>query len=843
MLKPLRSLAISLALLVCTSSVAPLKAQTPDDPLKPYFQSVVDGFEQSLTTTRQEANSAQAEASLWLSYSQALTYFGEFESAKAAAESALRLVRTLTLEQRLIESSILWQLVTVHNHLSDPFGREFLEQEIQRPLDAYSYRLVVQQLVSAYTSLGSDSFFGRAVTLAQEAVELARQDGEPHEVVEAMTQWGSLLMVQRRQEAIAILEEAYGLAQNLADPHRTATERNVAIQLAQALHLDRDSAAGVQLLADLAARTPSQTPDEQQSLWVIKMMQAGFLRDLGDYAQATQIHQEREAIARQLVQHTGRFQLAWTLQDLAELAFWQGQTARAFDYQRQAQEQFELEQARLGQTQALEGSMASALSQSLQRLGFLALQQDQFQTAGQYLRDALALDAILRGEVLQNTNILNVDSDSLTIGLYALASDVHKLLQTLHLRQGQWEEALIASEQGRARGFLSLIRNRFATEPQHFEIEPPTLAEIKAIARRENTTIVQYSLLYEHPYYWRYGFGRHELSQANQLLIWVITPTGQISHQLLPLDEIEIKQLVRTMRRRVVTSTQSNRAAQPLQALHALLIEPIAAQLPSDPNAKVTFIPDDDLFFVPFAALQDANGVELIERHTILTAPSIQVLGESRRNKSQLQPQTRALIIGNPTMPELPAEPGANRSTLAPLPGAEAEARAIAALLGTEPLIGPDATETKAVEQMQTAQTIHLATHGLLETSSYANSLAFAPSRQDDGFLTVSEIAPLKLNADLAVLSACDTGRGNVFNSEGVIGLSRAFVGAGAASVVVSLWAIPDQPTATLMAAFYRRRAAGDDSATALRQAMLTTRAEFPAPSNWAAFTVMGAVD
>ncbi|MGB0561297.1 MAG: CHAT domain-containing protein, partial [Spirulinaceae cyanobacterium] len=421
--------------------------------------------------------------------------------------------------------------------------------------------------------------------------------------------------------------------------------------------------------------------------------------------------------------------------------------------------------------------------------------------------------------------------------------DIHRRLQGIYLQQGRLNDALLASEQGRARGFLNLIRNRFTADPQHFDLEPPTLDQIKAIAQRENSTIVQYSLLYEYPFYWRYGFGRHQPPGASQLLIWVITPAGDIRHEVVPLSDVDLSQLVQTMRRRIISGGRGNRAAPHLQDLHRLLIEPIADQLPRDPNARVTFIPDDDLFFVPFPALQDANGVELIERHTILTAPSIQVLGESRRNKSRLSPRNKAFVVGNPAMPDLPAAPGATRNSLAPLPGAEAEAKAIANLLGTEPLIGPAATETKAVEEMEAAQIIHLATHGLLETRSYANSLTLAPTAQDDGFLTVREIAPLKLNAELAVLSACDTGRGSTLNSEGVIGLSRAFIGAGAASVVVSLWAIPDQPTAILMQAFYQERAAGADSATALRQAMLTTRSQFPGPSNWAAFTIMGAVD
>ncbi|NEO85096.1 MAG: CHAT domain-containing protein [Spirulina sp. SIO3F2] len=115
-------------------------------------------------------------------------------------------------------------------------------------------------------------------------------------------------------------------------------------------------------------------------------------------------------------------------------------------------------------------------------------------------------------------------------------------------------------------------------------------------------------------------------------------------------------------------------------------------------------------------------------------------------------------------------------------------------------------------------------------------------SLADDGFLTAREIVTLDLNAELAVLSACDTGNGEIANGEGVVGLSRAFFRAGAASLVVSLWAILDQPTATLMENFYLELNAGADKATALRQAMLTTREQFPAPGNWAAFTVMGAI-
>ena len=93
------------------------------------------------------------------------------------------------------------------------------------------------------------------------------------------------------------------------------------------------------------------------------------------------------------------------------------------------------------------------------------------------------------------------------------------------------------------------------------------------------------------------------------------------------------------------------------------------------------------------------------------------------------------------------------------------------------------------------------------------------------------------------VLSACDTGRGRI-TGDGVIGLSRSLISAGAPSVIVSLWAIPDAPTASLMTEFYRNwQGKKLDKAQALRQAMLTTMKTDPEPRNWAAFTLIGEAD
>ena len=108
-------------------------------------------------------------------------------------------------------------------------------------------------------------------------------------------------------------------------------------------------------------------------------------------------------------------------------------------------------------------------------------------------------------------------------------------------------------------------------------------------------------------------------------------------------------------------------------------------------------------------------------------------------------------------------------------------------------------------------------------------AIALAPTNSDDGFLTASEILQLKLSAEMVVLSACDTGRGTI-TEDGVIGLSRSFMGAGVPSVVVSLWQVPDESTSDLMIEFYEQLRKNPDKAQALRQAMLANLKKYGQP-------------
>lgn len=454
--------------------------------------------------------------------------------------------------------------------------------------------------------------------------------------------------------------------------------------------------------------------------------------------------------------------------------------------------------------------------------------------------DFLEAETALKSALIQTENSQKLQQEKLGIPLtvkdYEFEITANRWLQEVLVNLNKPQEALELSEKSRARAFKDLLVNRLnlSTQSPH-DSDSANLEKIKKIAQTQKSTLVQYTITYDDLWV---SYGNYPNPKVTNLLIWVIQPTGEIRFRQIKLrdQEISLWESVRKTRE-AVTKRNSRKvvADRQLQELYQFLIEPIAEFLPANPNDAVIFIPQDFLFLVPFPALQDRTGKHLIEKHTILTSPSIQVLDLTHTQQQKLQNTVNGvLIVGNPTMPE----------KLSPLPGAEQEVKSIAPLFSAQPLLGDQATKEAVLQRINQAQIVHLATHGLLDRSDSGllGSLVFAPTPQDAGFLTVREIMSLKLNAELVVLSACHTGRG-LITGDGVVGLSRSFIAAGVPSVIVSLWAVPDAPTATLMVSFYQHLKNGLDKAQALRQAMLAMLKNASNPVEWAAFTLIGEAD
>ncbi len=427
------------------------------------------------------------------------------------------------------------------------------------------------------------------------------------------------------------------------------------------------------------------------------------------------------------------------------------------------------------------------------------------------------------------------------------AKTYQNLIQNL-ISQKKYEDALVISERSRERGLVE-VTNTSSEDKPIAGATSPNIAKIKEIAKQQNATLVQYSVLFDSTVV----NGKQETKESG-LYIWVIKPTGEIKFSQVDLKPLwqqktSLTELIESSRNAIgarndylkgivigVEKSQDTQFKQ-LQALHKLLIEPIADSLPKNKSDKVIFIPQGALYLVPFAALQDAKGQYLIEQHVISTSPSIQVL-DLLHSKRQKQAKTQdVLIVGNPETTSISVKPGEPPRSLPRLPGAEQEANAIANILNTKALTGKQATLVAVTERMPKAKIIHLATSSLNIQESLA--IPLAPSGNDNGLLTVEEISNLKLNAELVVLSSCDTALGKI-TGDGVIGLERAFMTAGVPSVIGSLWDVPDKSTALLMTEFYKNLQTNKDKPQALQQAMLTVMKKYPNPFDWAGFTFTG---
>jgi CHAT domain-containing protein/Tfp pilus assembly protein PilF len=320
------------------------------------------------------------------------------------------------------------------------------------------------------------------------------------------------------------------------------------------------------------------------------------------------------------------------------------------------------------------------------------------------------------------------------------------------------------------------------------------------------------------------------LDPQTTLLEYFVTPEETLAFLIrsdsfqtipLPVGESDLRDTI-TQFRAFANPTDADAA---LGQLADWLLAPLADQLTTP---IVGLVPHSILHYVPFAALPAGRGY-FGDQHTLFSLPSASVLPFVQAKRKAADDQ--ALILAESRPLGLP-----------PLQFADVEAATIARLYGTQPLLDTAATKSALAQQGPAAQVIHLAAHGELnEEAPLFSRLFLAPGGTDDGTLTVQDVYGLDLaNADLVVLSACETQLGAHSRGDDLVGLNRAFLYAGAPSVIASLWSVNDQATAVFMAAFYQHFRARASKADALQAAQTQTRAQYPHPYYWAAFVLTG---
>ena len=304
--------------------------------------------------------------------------------------------------------------------------------------------------------------------------------------------------------------------------------------------------------------------------------------------------------------------------------------------------------------------------------------------------------------------------------------------------------------------------------------------------------------------------------------IWLLTNQGTTFYEI-PTTEEDIVQTVTQYRNSV---QHLEPVDDELKKLYGLLIKPVEKDLAG--LEYLGIIPDGPLHFLSFSALQDEKGY-LVDQYPLFYTPSGSVLKFTfaKRKKEKV---TKVLAVGNPDLGNYNYD----------LPLAELEAKSIRwNYPNMEILTREKANKEWFVKNLSNYGIIHLASHGEFdELNPLLSSLWLASENPNNRRLTVKEIFGLEINADLVTLSACQTGLGQLKAGE-LIGLNRAFIYAGTHALVSALWRVDDLSTSVLMKHFYRSYVTLD-KAKSLRQAQLIVKREFPHPSYWAGFSLIG---
>ena len=272
--------------------------------------------------------------------------------------------------------------------------------------------------------------------------------------------------------------------------------------------------------------------------------------------------------------------------------------------------------------------------------------------------------------------------------------------------------------------------------------------------------------------------------------------------------------------------------------VYKMIIAPVAELLD---KREIIIVPDRLLFTVPFAALKDERGKYLSESFRIRIIPSLTTLKMIQDSPADYHSQTGALIVGDPDVGEVLYKGNLHQVSRLPFAGDEVEM--IEKHLGIQPLLGKQATKKAVLQNINSVSLIHLACHGDAERGEIVLApppLTDRKPQEEDYLLTMADISQVRLRAKLVVLSCCHSAKGQI-KTEGVVGTARAFLGSGARSVLVALWAIDDEATMQFMSRFYEHLVRGESASESLHQVMKWMRENgFSDVEQWAPFMLIG---
>ena len=425
--------------------------------------------------------------------------------------------------------------------------------------------------------------------------------------------------------------------------------------------------------------------------------------------------------------------------------------------------------------------------------------------------------------------------------------------------------------------------------------QPLTLAEVQRQVLDDATALLEYNLGTHQSYLFaatKTGLTLYRLPSRAQIERQAI----ELRQQLVPAGSrraiagINVESTTRGLTLGAPSAAPASVSAY-VAAANALYNTVVAPAISSVGEKRLLVVPDGALNYVPFESLvANTQGLDysalayLVKTNEIVYAPSASVVAVLRQGARRNDAGRAAgmLLVADPVFDASDARlknstPGASRAResvqrlslasalsdvtnlksdklkLVRLDGTRSEAEEIARLArasGNQADVWLDFDANEAnlrARKLDNYRVLHFATHGLLDAERpqfTGLALSLVGQTDGDGFLRVEEVFNLRLGSPLVMLSACETGLGRERRGEGVIGLTRAFMYAGAPTVGVSLWSVGDKSTAELMPEFYRRLLAGGGSApvAAMRASQLSMIAgrKYSAPFYWSPFVLVG---
>lgn len=805
-------------------------------------------FEEALELSREAGDRLGAARSVNILGNCQLD-LGEISAAAASFETALEVAREL--DDRELQAGALSNLGTVLRRQGDLRAAltRYLEalELFRRTGRVQKVAEVLQNLGTTHLALGQ---MERALHHYREALTIFAQTGDPRRaaVVRLSANWVRISL-GRTDEALADL-------QRLLDERRAAGDRETEARVLRVVgfaELEAGRPQSARAALEPALAWWRETEDRVHLPSVLSALGEAFY-ELGDPASA----EARFLEAAERGHAVGSLHSETrSLYGLARLERDRGRPDEALAHVERALEILELQRHRVPEPE--------------QRATFFARQRRLFE---------LHLDLLIRLHDLRPSGRFDVAAFEASERARARA-----LLDLLAEREESPESGSVEPE--RDPGLEAIFEARewalgerfaeIARELEELTVDDPDHAERRRAleAQRSETEQTRRQLELEIrlrlPRYHALRFGEpvklpavQELLDGDAALVeyalgsegsllFVVT-REEVRTFRLPATAAQIAADVTTLRSAIAAAGRRRLASYRSVAwsLYERLLAP-AEELLAE-KTRLLVVPDGGLHLLPFETLlttpPDASvGLAdlpyLLARWSVVSVPSAGVLAFLGRVDEELREA--------PPSPEGPtllvfADPVPGRWPR--LVGSDEEASAIAALHpGGEAVVRAreEATEArvKSDPRVASARLLHFATHGLLDERHPQHSgLVLTPGEGEDGVLKVYEIFRLRLAAELVVLSACETGLGEEIRGEGLIGLTRAFLYAGAPRVLVSLWKVDDRATAELMVGFYRglKEPDAETAAEALRAAKLDLLQEerFAHPAHWAAFVLTG---